>query len=244
MVISKTTYVRDLSLAQEKTSPADKRFLLKKYLESLKTSGHVSCWLNDVDSQFEKRLLNSAITRITQTDVECPNTIVTVALPEDGGHLRGEIDIKYNRVSIAEYFSIDKLRLGKKDPIVIDYDDWLDAISNGKGALNGLIHRALSYRFGRTFSQDGVIVRSIGSDIMRGVKPLALIIPSQQEIEEGWKMARNITQQKHGSTMYDILHVGLRFISSDHMFIEDSEAVIRIRLRRLPVFYNRSIVEA
>lgn len=238
MVINPSLYVRDLGLAQEQGNPSDKAFLTRHYAEHLvEAKNQAYCQFAKLDENFATRLRDASVIQIESTAYASPNTVVTLKLPEnDKGHLRGTFNLKYDRISLPEYFNIDEVLLNGSDKngTIIDYDAWLAALKEGREALFKLIQHHLGYKFGRTFTRDGVYLGGTTETkpMVTGTKPLAMIIPSIGDIIEGWKFNKNIEQIRHGSVTYQLLKVNLRLVSSDHLFIEDGEIVMKIKLRR------------
>lgn len=76
--------------------------------------------------------------------------------------------------------------------------------------------------------------------VLNGTKPLALIVPTLDQIELGWKYYENVDSlEKDGTLDYQILNIHLRLVASNHMFIEDGEVLIRIQLRYPLQAYKR-----
>lgn len=249
MIINNVKYHRDLELSQKLPVSTyannDIRSLFKTYYEHLKKEeGFVLSHIEAVDPEFGKRLGASQVLGLVQTDNHEANTIVKYKLPEDLGHVRGESEIHHHRVSLKEYFNIDEVILShrRNKELVINYDRWVKAVKAGHGSLTTLIHRVLGYKFGRTFTHDGMMVFSGESNgkVLNGTKPLALIVPTLDQIDLGWKYYENVDSlEKDGTLDYQILNIHLRLVASNHMFIEDGEVLIRIQLRYPLQAYKR-----
>lgn len=249
MIINKVKYHRDIELAQSlpptTDAAGDIKHLLRSYREHLeKEEGFIFSHLNEVDPDFGRRLEQSKVKALVETDNITANTIVHVDLPDDQGHVRGSYDIRHNRATLKEYFNIDEIILShrRNKDLVINYERWVKAAKGKPGSLTTLIHRVLGYKFGRTFSHDGIMIYTDESEkkLINGTKPLALIVPSLDQIEKGWKYLENIDGEEMSGTLeYQILNIHLRLVASNHMYIEDGEVLVRIQLRYPLQAYER-----
>lgn len=249
MIINKVKYHRDIELAQSlpptTDAAGDIKHLLRSYYEHLeKEESYIPSHLSVIDPEFKKRLIQSKVTSLVETDNMTANTIVHCNLPDDKGHVRGSFDIRHNRVTLKEYFNIDEIILShrRNKELVINYERWVKAAKGKPGTLTTLIHRVLGYKFGRTFSHDGIMIYTDETEKkqINGTKPLALIVPSLDQIEKGWKFLENIDGEEMSGTLeYQILNIHLRLVASNHMYIEDGEVLIRIQLRYPLQTYER-----
>lgn len=240
MIVNTLLYQRDLSylnkLPHTTEVGGDLRFLLEKYKSHL--TSRYNCLvkgLKQTDPSFEERLLKGKITKIVAVDKPDHNTLATIQLPDDKARIRGNIDIHYDRIDLKEYFNIDEMILSHRrhKEMVISYERWVKAAKSGKGALTTLIHRVLGYKFGKTFSYDGQMIFEDGAKrhLVTGTKPLALIIPTLDQLEGGWKHLANVEGEVDDGKDYQMLNIHLRLVSSHHAFIKDGEVLIQIQLR-------------
>lgn len=241
MIISKVKYTHDIQLAQSQNRIMhDKVFLLDAFTKQLKEK---YCHIHDIvqiasEHEWSNLLQQSKVKAIFSTGHAEPNTAVTFELPEKG-KIRGPFTLMYNRMTLENYFGFNTIvnNLREKD-LRIDYESWVKTAQRGE--LNQLIHHEITHHFGRTLSSQGVIILDNGVKTLNHTYPLAVILPSLKDIEEGWKKMRNITESiDRGTLTYQALDVRIRVVSNNHLFIEDGELVIQLKLLRQLRHYNQ-----
>lgn len=239
MITSPLLYERDIPTIQS-TYPDRIRHELNFMLNSTfchlnSKQAPVLAYLTKLDPKFEEHLHQASVIKVVETEHRTPNTEITLSLG-DRHTIRGDFTVRYNRASVEEYFNITKLINDNiTDPaLTIDYREWLALQDNQQDFLNH-ISRILTYKLGNTFGRNGVVLQDSGENQgkpYQGQHGLALIIPSRQDIEEGWKHMENIVNEEKGTLTYQILTVTLRLVAKNHLTIRDSEALIHIRLRQ------------
>lgn len=250
MIINPLLYQRDMAylntLPPSTEAGGDLRFLLEKYYTHI--SSRYNCLvkgLRQTDPDYTSRLASSRVRKLVSVNKPDHNTLAVVKLPEDKGRVRGEFTICYDRVDLKNFFNIDEVILSHRrhKEMVINYDRWVSAVKHGKGALTTLLHRTLGYKFGKTFTYDGQMIFEDGNKhpLITGTKPLALIVPTLDQIEQGWKHMANIDKpnEVEEGKDYQTLNIHLRLVSSNHAFIQDGEVLIQIQLRYPLQSYQR-----
>lgn len=229
MIISRT---RQRFLCDERaTHRHDQHFLLNAFNRQLKEKySHLFDVIKMTDQDWDNVLMASEFQSVEPTGHQSPNTKATFTLPNKT-KLRGPFSLLYNRVSITDYFGVltdenDKDTLQAE----ISYQDWVESYKRGE--LAKLIHHEITYKLGRTFMLEGGIYQTDKSESHVG-KPLGLYIPTMEMIEKGWLKLRHISETKaKGSLTHQTLDVRLRLVSTNHLFIEDEEVIIKLKLTR------------
>ena len=241
MIVNKMPYVYQHTKAKERgTVVPDRSFLLSTFQTQLKQKyKDISDVLAIVsDNEWRNILQRAELIGITQTGHLTPNTAVGFKLPGDA-KIRGPFTLLYDRITLNDYFGIDEiLRRMRQDELTIEYDHWVSAVQ--KGTLNQLLHAKVTHYFGRALSSQGRIFIGIGNQeaesgkmTYQGDYPFALIVPSLSQINEGWPHMANIIETvPKGTLTYQVLDVRLRLVASNHLFVEDGEVMIQVRLMR------------
>ena len=247
MIVNQMPYVYDRAKAKDAgIVMPDRSFILNVFQNQIKQKyKDISDVLTIVsDNEWSNILQRADVVGITQTGHQTPNTAVGFKLPDDT-KVRGPFTLLYDRVSLMDYFGVnDIIRRMRDDEFTIDYDHWLSACN--KGTLNQLLHAKVTHYFGRALSSQGRVLIGTGNKEAEngkktyyGSSPFALIVPSLSQIEEGWLYMRNIDGTiQRGTLAYQVLDVRLRLVSSNHLFVEDSELEIKLRITRPLKHYN------
>lgn len=244
MTISAAKYSRDITTAQAGLGlpiQSEKRFLLKSLLCHIEHQiPEIHQYFLQIDKEMHEHMLASAITGVEMTEHHSPNTIIHLQLPD--ANLRGPFSVKYDRVSLHDYFNITRIiNENASDPrLTVDYDEWVNHHSNMED-FSRFLTQVLTYKFGRTFAKDGTILLDDGKhDVtpIEGVKGLVLIVPTAEEIADGWKHFRNIRNVQMGTLTYQEMTIQLRLVANNHLMIQDGEAIITLRLTRPLMEYN------
>lgn len=239
MIISQLNYRYDPRQVEDSRPLPDKSFLLNEFKQQLKNKyKEVSEILKIAsDNEWSNLLQKAKIKEISLTGHGSPNTAVTFELPPDG-KIRGPFTLMYNRMTLEDYFGFTEIVNDlKRNELVIDYSQWMESIKRGE--LAKLIHHEITHRFGRTLSGQGIVIVDPAKKDYQGQYPLALIVPHLKAIEQGWLKIKNISDTvPHGTLTHQYLDVRLRVVSHNHLFIEDGELVIKLKLKRPLRHYN------
>lgn len=243
MILSQMKYQRDMEIAQSgPVKPSDIRYLLTEYITRLKRTDHAFCNLHQIEPKFEEMVMDATVMKLEQTEKESPNTVVTLRLPEES-RVRGEINVTYNRLAMDEYFNISRIIEDEEMTVELDYNEWVEALKGHPDVFRGFIHRLFSHKLGRSFSDNGIILveKDTRQDVIKDKYPLALLVPSLRDIDYAWRRSLHVKHGKDNGHRFNYLTVKLRFVARDHMFIEDGEIHLNVRLRRDPMSYETAV---
>lgn len=237
MIVSPRIYVRDVLHTQTNNAlriQAEKQFLVGEALCHLRNrNASVFKYLNTIEPEIEKVFHQSSLVSVEATEHRSPNTIVTLDLGTKY-HLHDQYKLKYDRLPVSQYFNASQLiEQNKSDSFLnIYYDQWL-RYQDTPEDFRRFISRTFTYKLGRTFAQDGIVIVDDGkTDNIIGESGLALIVPSPESIQDGWAYMKHLENHQRGTLTEQVMSVGLRLVASNHLAIADGEIVFKIQLRR------------
>lgn len=245
MILSKVSYQRDLTkLHLTEVKSQDRTFLLRCIGRHLRQKyKEVHDVLICSESNFDRHLSQSKIKSVRTSDSVGSNTAVTIKLPS--ASIRGDVTFTYNRSSLPEYLGIVSL-MDKFDNVKIDYNAFKSAYESSRQQLSEFIYNHITKHLGNKFILDGVTIITSHEHnkrvTMKGSSGMAVIIPSLTDINCGWGDLRNVTTYKNGSMLTQSLNVGIKVVADKHLFVQDGEAIINIKLERVLHNYEHNRV--